>query len=342
MSEVVIKIYRGNLIENLYRGDLSIVNKNSNSIYSLGDEQKLTYWRSAAKPIQALPVIYSGAFQKYGFTDQELAIMAASHNGEEKHIRLVSSILEKINLSEKDLKCGICPPVYRPTANYLKKNGITISPIYNPCSGKHVAQLALCQYYGWPIDDYYTVNHPVQQMILDVVSNISEYPKENIYLGIDDCTVPVFGMPIKNMSKAYASIANWELLSKKYKQAAQKIFSSLLDNPEIIGGTDRFDTDLMKVLDGNLIAKSGADGVFCIGIRNDKKNSGLGITIKMESGNMRFMPMAVIRILGQTRILSEKQIQKLKKYIPSDILNYRDEKIGCIVSDFELKKINIE
>ncbi|MFW6148995.1 MAG: asparaginase [Atribacterota bacterium] len=338
MSEVVIKIYRGNLIENLYRGDVSIVNKNSNSIYSLGDEQKLTYWRSAAKPIQALPIIFSGAYQKYNFTNQELAIMAASHNGEEKHIRLVYSILEKINLSEKDLKCGICPPVHRPTAYYLKKNGIKISPVYNPCSGKHVAQLALCKYYGWSIADYYSVNHPVQQMILDIVGDISEYPKRKIYLGIDDCTVPVFGMPIKNMSKAYARIANWELLPKKYKQAVQKIFSSMVNNPDIVGGTDRFDTDLMKVSDGNLLAKSGADGVFCIGIRNEKENSVLGITIKMESGNMKFLPMAVIRILEQIKILSEKQINKLKNYIPSGILNFRDEKIGFIISDFKLKE----
>lgn len=339
MSEVVVKIFRGNLIENLYRGDVSIIKNPGNSIYSLGDEQKLTYWRSAAKPIQALPVIYSGAYQRYGFTDQELAIMAGSHNGEEKHIKLVFSILDKINLTEKDLKCGICPPVHRPTANYLKKNGIEITPAYNPCSGKHAAQLSLCKYYSWPVTDYYSVNHPVQQMILDIVGDISEYTKEKIYLGIDDCTVPVFGMPLKNMSKAYARIANWESLPKQYKQAAQKMFFSMVNNPDIVGGTDRFDTDLMKVSDGNLVAKSGADGVFCIGIRYEKEDSSLGITIKMESGNMKFMPLAVIRILGQIKILSEKQIQKLKKYEPSDILNYRDEKIGYITSDFELKKI---
>ena len=339
MSEVVIKIYRGNLIENLYRGDVSIVKINSNSIYSLGDEHKITYWRSAAKPIQALPVIYSGAYQRFGFTDQELAVMVASHNGEEKHIKLVHSILNKINLTENDLKCGICSPVYRPTAHYLKKNGIEITPVYNPCSGKHVAQLALCQYYGWPVNDYYFVKHPVQQMILDVVGYISDYSRESIYLGIDDCTVPVFGMPIKNMSNSYVRFVNWELLSNKYKTAAQKIFLSMVNNPYIVGGTDRFDTDLMKVSDGNLVAKSGADGVFCIGIRNEKENTGIGITIKMESGNMKFMPMAVIRILEQIKILSEIQIQKLKKYIPSAILNCRDEKIGDIVSDFKLKKL---
>jgi L-asparaginase II len=339
MSEVVIKIYRGNLIENLYRADVSIVKKTGDSIYLLGNEQKLTYWRSAAKPVQVLPVVYSGAYQKYGFTDQELAIMTASHNGEEKHIKLVYSILNKINLSESDLKCGICPPVHRPTADYLKKNGIEITPVYNPCSGKHVAQLSLCKYYGWSITDYYSVNHPVQQMILDVVGNISEYPKEKIYLGIDDCTVPVFGIPIKNMSNAYARIANWELLAKKYKQAARKVFSSMVNNPDIIGGTDRFDTDLMKISGGNLVAKSGADGVFCIGIRNEKQKFGLGITIKMESGNMKFLPMAVIRILEQIKILSGEQVKKLKKYIPLDILNYRNEKIGYIISDFKLKKI---
>jgi L-asparaginase II len=342
MSEALIKIYRGNLIENIYRGDISIVNREGNSIYSLGKKQKITYWRSAAKPIQVLPVIYSGASQKYKFTDQEIAILTASHNGEKKHVQLVYSILDKINLREKDLQCGICPPAHKPTANDLHKKGIHIGPIYNPCSGKHAAQLALCQYFGWGIHDYYYIEHPVQQMILDVIANVTEFPKEKIYIGIDDCGVPVFGLPIKYMANAYTRIANWELLPQKYREAAQKIFLSMMVNPYIVGGTDRFDTDLMRVSNGNLIAKSGADGVFCIGIRDEKGIPGLGITIKMESGNMKFLPMAVIRILDQLTILSKEQIHKLKKYLPPDILNYRNEKVGHFDSDFKLKNCNIK
>ena len=230
--------------------------------------------------------------------------------------------------------CGVYPPVHKPTAKFLHQNKIKISPIYNPCSGKHVAQLTLCQYYGWRINDYYKLEHPVQQMILDVVAKMAEYPKEKIYLGIDGCGVPVFGLPVKNMSFAYTRIVNWELLPLEYQQAAKRIFLSMIKYPDIIGGTDRFDTDLMRVSEGKLLAKSGADGIFCIGVRN-----GDGITVKMESGNMKFLPLVVVHILDQLKILPKEKINQLKKYCPLDVKNCRNEIVGKFVLDFELGKI---
>ena len=337
MSNILIKIYRGKLVENMYRGDIAIVDKKGKTIFSSGDDKKVTYWRSAAKPIQVIPVIYSGAAEKYNFTDKEIAIMASSHSGEEKHIKLIYSILDKIHFNEKSLLCGVCPPVHRPTAKYLHQNGIKISSVYNPCSGKHVAQLSLCQYYGWSIYDYYKLELPVQQLILKIVAKITKYPKEKIYLGIDGCGVPVFGLPIKNMSHAYIRISNWNLLPLEYQQAVKRIFLSMTKYPDIVGGTERFDTDLMRASEGRLLAKSGADGVFCIGVRNEHGNHGMGITIKMESGNMKFLPIVVMRILDKLKILSKEKINKLKKYRPLYIKNYHKEKVGQLISDFKLK-----
>lgn len=337
MPAILIKTYRGNLVENIYRGDISIVDKEGKTIFLGGDDKKVTYWRSAAKPIQVIPVICSGAAEKYNFTDKEIAIMVSSHNGEEKHIKLIYNILDKIHLNEKSLLCGVCPPIHRPTAKYLHQNGIKISPVYNPCSGKHVAQLSLCQYYGWSVYDYYKLEHPVQQMILKIVAKVTKYPKEKIYLGIDGCGVPVFGLPIKNMSLAYMRIANWNLLPPEYQQAAKKIFLSMTKYPDIVGGTERFDTDLMRASEDRLLAKPGGDGVFCIGVRREHGNHGMGITIKMESGNMKFLPIVVMRILDQLKILSKEKINKLKKYRPLYIKNYRKEKVGQFISDFKLK-----
>lgn len=271
MSTVLIKIYRGKLVENIYRGDIAIVDQNKNILYSAGSNKKVTYWRSAAKPIQALPIIYSGASNKYNLTEQEIAVMASSHNGEEKHIKLIYSILKKINLEENSLQCGICSPLHKPTAANLLEKGIQLNPIFNPCSGKHASQLALCRYYNWSIEDYYRNEHPVQKMILKVISDLTSCNKENIYLGIDGCGVPVFGLPIKNMSIAYALIANWESLPSEYRTAGKVLYSSMTNYPEIVGGTKRFDTNLIMSSKSNILAKSGADGVFCLGIRKDKK-----------------------------------------------------------------------
>ena len=232
--------------------------------------------------------------------------------------------------------CGVYPPVHKPTAKFLHQNKIKISPIYNPCSGKHVAQLTLCQYYGWRINDYYKLEHPVQQMILGVIAKMTGYPKEKIYLGIDGCGVPVFGLPIKNMSFAYTLIVNWEILFPEYQQAAKRIFLSMIKYPEIVGGTDRFDTDLMRVAEGKLLAKLGADGVFCIGVRNE---NGMGITIKMESGNMKFLPPVVIHILDQLKILPKEKLNQLKKYYPLDVKNFRDEIVSEFVSDFTPREV---
>jgi len=336
MSDILINICRGNLIENIYRGDISIVDKKGKSIFLVGDSEKITYWRSAAKPIQALPVIYSGAADKYKLTDKEIVIMASSHSGEQKHVKLIYNILDKIGLDEGNLLCGAHPAFHKPTAEPLAQNKIYTKSIYNPCSGKHVAQLTLCQYYGWKINDYYKLKHPVQQIILETIAKVTGYPKKEIYLGIDNCGVPVFGLPIKNMSYAYTRIANWELLPLEYQQSAKRIFLSMIKYPEIVGGTDRFDTDLIRISEGKLLAKSGADGVFCIGVRNE---NGIGITVKMESGNMKFLPLVVIRILDQLKILPKEKLNQLKKYCPLWLKNYRNEKVGKFISDFELREV---
>ena len=338
MSEVLIKIYRGNLVENIYRGDIAIVNTRGKITFLVGDSEKITYWRSAAKPIQVMPVIYSGAADKYKLTEKEIAILTSSHSGEDEHIKLIYSILDKISLDERNLLCGAYPAFRKTTNNSLIQDKTNAKPIYNPCSGKHVAQLILCKYYGWRINDYYKLEHPVQQMILDIVAKMTEYPKEEIYLGVDGCGVPVFGLPIKNMSCAYARIANWELLPLEYQQSAKRIFLSMIRYPEIVGGTDRFDTDLMRISEGKLLAKSGADGVFCIGVRNNNNNKGIGITIKMESGNMKFLPMVAIQVLSQLKILSKEKLNQLEKYCSSWVKNYRNEKVGKFISDFKIRE----
>ena len=339
MSDILIKIYRGNLVENIYQGDIAIVNTRGKITFSVGDSEKITYWRSAAKPIQVMPVIYSGAADKYKLTEKEIAILTSSHSGEDEHIKLIYSILDKISLDERNLLCGAYPAFRKTTNNSLIQDKTNAKPIYNPCSGKHVAQLILCKYYGWSVNDYYKLEHPVQQMILNVITKLTEYPKENIYLGVDGCGVPVYGLPIKNMSCAYARMLNWKNLFPEYQQAAKRIVISMIRNPKIVGGTSRFDTDLMQISEGKLLAKSGADGVFCIGVRNKNNNKGIGITIKMESGNMKFLPMVVIRVLSQLKILSKEKLNQLEKYCSSWVKNYRNEKVGTFISDFKLREV---
>lgn len=332
MPEVLAKVYRSNLVESIHYGDLAIVDKYGNNVTSIGNSDYITYWRSAAKPFQALPVIFSGAAEKYGLEKEELAIMGASHNGEKEHVEVVEGILNKIGLDKSALLCGIHSPYHKPTAKLLYRSGEDPSELHNNCSGKHAGLLTLCQYYGWSIEDYLKPEHPVQQLILDVISEITDYPREKIYLGIDGCGVVVFGLPIKNMSYAYARLANPETLPEKYQEAAKIITKSMEDHPFFVAGSDRFNTKLMEVSKNKLVAKMGAEGVFCIGVHGD-----VGITLKISDGNSRAVPPVIVEILSQLGILNEKEIEQLQKYHKPDVLNNHKDKVGYIEPVFNIK-----
>ncbi len=334
MSEILVKVYRDKLVESIHRGDIAVVDKSNKDLYGYGDNRKITYWRSAAKPLQVLPLIFTGVAEKYDFTEKELALMAASHSGEKIHTEVIKEILSKIGLDQTYLKCGIHPPIHKKTAREIWQAGEEPEPIHNNCSGKHCALLSLCKHYGWPLDSYYEINHPVQKLITKTISEVTEVKVNNIYYGEDGCGVIVFGLPIRNMAYAYARLANPQLLSPKYRDASRIITSCMEKYPEMVAGTGRFNTELMKVTGNKLIAKSGAQGVFCIGV-HDK----MGITIKVEDGNKRAIPPVVVQILSKLNIISTTEKKRLKKYRQPRVTNNLNHKVGEVVPEFELNII---
>lgn len=331
MPEILVNVYRDQLIESSHYGDIVVVSKKGQIIYRVGNQRKISYWRSAAKPFQVLPVVLSGAADKYNFTDKELAVMTASHSGEKQHVELIYSILNKIGLDERALLCGTHLPYHKPTAQFLIQNKKRIKPVYNNCSGKHAGLLALCCYYDWSIDNYYQQDHPAQKLLLKIVSEFTGYPRENIFMGEDGCGVIVFGLPLKNMAYAYTRLVNPELLPSKYRRGALRIINSMKKHPEIIAGSGRFNTDLMQVAGDKLTAKSGAEGIFCMGLKN-----GAGIAIKIIDGNKRAVPPVVVELLSQLSILSKKETEKLKNYHYYSIINNHDHIVGKIKPVFEL------
>jgi L-asparaginase II len=331
LSEILVNVYRNNLIESIHRGDIAAVNEKGQNIFSFSNHEKITYWRSAAKPVQALPVVFSGAYEKYNLSEKELAVICSSHNGEQEHVDAVLSILDKIGLDESALLCGVHPPLHNKTARSIWRKGDEPRAVHNNCSGKHAGLLTLCKYYGWSINDYYKPEHPAQRLILETIAEVSTYSEEDIILGVDGCGVVVFGLPLIKMAYTYYCLANSDCLVPKYQEAAKLIVKSMEKYPEMIGGTDRFNTDLMKVTGNKLFAKMGAEGVFCLGI-HDK----LGIAVKIEDGNFRAIPPVVIEILSQLNILSKEEEEKLSKYHYPDIYNHHKKIVGRIEADFNL------
>ncbi len=330
MSEILVKEYRGSIVENVHKGDIAILTKENKLESYCGDIDKVVYYRSTAKPLQVLPVITSGAADYYKFNDKEIALMAASHSGEKRHTDLLKDILSKIELSIKDLKCGIQKPFDRKTRNYLRKNNIDISSAHNACSGKHAAQLALAKYNNWSLKDYYKKEHPVQKLLLKTISEVVNYPEEKIVQGVDGCGVIVFGLPLKYIAYSYSLMENYEQLPDKYSDAAKRIVKAIKKYPKVVAGTNRFANRLNNAIKKKLFIKSGADGVFAFAFDNK------GVAIKIEDGSLKSTYPVIIEILREKDIISEEELEELKNYYRPIIKDSNNNVVGYITTDFEL------
>lgn len=333
MYEELVDVYRGDLVESIHNGAIAVVAPGGQVLASVGQPELKTYWRSAAKPIQAIPLVADGVADYYGLTDREIAVISASHSGEDFHIELVRSILDKIGLDETALKCGTHYPYNKKAKEKLVSAGKKPTEIYNNCSGKHSGLLSLCQYNDWGIDDYFTLEHPLQQVLLKYIALITGVKKEEIITGEDGCGVVVYGLPITSMARAYARLANPEYLPADLEPAVARIRDAMINNPEAVGGTGRFNTDLMEVAGEYLVAKVGAEGVFSLGIKG-----GPGITIKIGDGNKRAIPPVIMRLLNDFIELSKEEKDSLKEYKEPVITNHKDNEVGKIVPTFELNK----
>lgn len=331
MSEVLAHVTRGELIESMHRGSIAVVHPDRSLVASSGDPALLTYWRSAAKPIQALTVITTGAADHFRFTDRELAVMCASHAAERFHRETVQSILDKIGLSERDLQCGTHMPLDEGAARELIVSGGQPTPLYSNCSGKHAAMLAVAVHMGFQPQGYYLADHPVQKLMIATVSDFCDVPVRDLQLGVDGCGVPVFGLPLRAMALAYARLADPSEIKAEYAEAVERIVRAMQAYPEMVSGTGRFTTELMRAGAGEVIAKSGAEGVFSFGLRS----SGLGITVKVEDGGSRAIPRLVLEILRQLGYdLSGHPL--LLPFERGEVRNNRGELVGRILPVFTL------
>ncbi len=328
MSNILVEVTRGEFPENIHRGHICVVNHDNYVTKSIGDINFLTFLRSCAKPIQAIPVITSGAMEKFRITEKEITIFSGSLNGQCFQIEILKAILNKLGLDENALQCGIHPPSHIET----RKNTPKFSVLHNNCAGKHIAMLTLCQFYNFPIENYYKIEHPVQQIILDEISYFTEVPKNEIKIGIDGCGVPVFAVPIFNFASAYQKLSDPEKISDTKKSSAVKLLiKNSIKYPELIAGDERICTELMRVK-SNLFAKVGADGSYGIAIPKEK----IGIAIKIESGNMTVLHLVVLETLKQLKILNDNDIDKLKIFYDIKVTNHRKEIVGMFKPIFKL------
>src|SRR5213594_4465435 len=279
MTSVIVEELRGGLVETRHVVHAAVVDATGRLLGHAGDPELVTFWRSGAKPFQALPLVQDGVVERFGITAPELALCCASHSSEPQQVRLVRDLLGKIGCSEGDLLCGSHPPLSERVAQDYATRGVRLTAAYSNCSGKHAGMLALARHHGWPVEFYTRLEHPVQQRCLEEVSRWTDVPVAEIKTAVDGCGVVCYGLQLRSMALAYARLANAEFGMRnaefrgglrvahdppqqfRIPNSAFRIVEAMLRRPDLIAGEGRPCTDLMRAHPGRVLAKVGAEGV---------------------------------------------------------------------------------
>ena len=341
IAEPLVEVRRGAITESRHRGHVAVVTPDGLIVSYVGDPTNVTFLRSSAKPFQAIPLLVSGAADHFGFTDEEVALACASHNGEPIHTKIAASMLKKIGLGPEALKCGVHEPYSSKAAAELRARGESPNALHNNCSGKHTGMLAVAKYVGAPIETYDKPDNPVQLTIGRVIAQFSGIPEEDLSVGIDGCGVPVFGVTVKAIALAFARLVSPPRdFDEETRRACARIVKVMMKYPELIGGThDRLDTEIMKVAPGRLVSKVGAEGVYTAGIVPCAEwPGGLGLALKIEDGDdHRARPTVVIEALRQLGLLRDESLEAVSKYAFFPVKNRLGDVVGEIRSSFSLR-----
>ncbi len=308
----LVALRRGALIESVHFGAIAVADAHGALVAHAGDACLVTYLRSTAKPFQLLPLVESGAADHFAFSDADLAVMAASHSGETAHVARVADILARIGLPVEALQCGAHPPYHDDTRQSMERSRTAPSALHNNCSGKHAGMLAWTVFHGAPIDSYLDEEHPLQQEIRRSLAQLGTVRTADVTCAIDGCSAPCFAMPLTAAATAFAQLAHAARPRPDPRMdaraaALRRIAGAMARHPELVAGSNRFDTELMRATGGKVLSKAGAEGYQGLALID----AGLGVAIKIADGQGRAAAPVAIAVLRQLNALSEDSADQL-------------------------------
>lgn len=322
----MVEVLRSGVVESIHYGDAVAIRADGQVICSIGDHERITFFRSTSKPLQAIYFLETGIVEKFGLDLKEVAIISSSHIGENEHIQTLKGILGKIGEDESVLKCGIHEPISKEAAGRIAASGGKLTVLHNNCSGKHIGLIATSKTKGYEIEGYYKENHSVQIGAQSIIAEFANLEPSTMQKGFDGCGVPVIAAPLKNLAQAYANLCNNEFMGGKYIKSQNYLLSAMTMYPEMIGGKGRTDSELMKQFGGRIICKLGDEGVFCVGVIG----KGIGIALKIEDGSMRALGPAVINLLINLGIIGNNEVNELEKIWRPPVINHKGDIVGEI------------
>ena len=338
----MVELTRGRIVESIHYGAVAVVDVTGRLVASYGDPEIVTYLRSTSKPFQALPFIERDGDAYFKLTPREIALICASHSGTDEHVAAVRGMQEKIGVVEGDLQCGAHYPYHEPTSEAMKARGEQPTPCRHNCSGKHTGMLAHARLRQLPIGNYLDTAHPVQESILQAFADMTDVPADKIELGTDGCSAPNFAVPLYNAALSFARLCDPVHLPAQRAAACRRITQSMMAHPDMVGGPGRFDTRLMEIGQGRIVAKGGAEGYQGIGLMPGALGAdspALGIALKISDGdpNSRARPLAVLEVLHQLGALQETQLTELAAFGPQTLKNWREIPVGVSRAAFKLE-----
>ena len=329
---LVARTYRGAIPDLEHHGRVAVVDWRGRLLWYYGDPRALTFARSGAKPMQAVPLCESGALEAYGVTDRELAVICASHNGQPEHVALVEGILKKAGLSPGALLCGAEYPIHEQTKWDMIRHGQGPDCLHCDCSGKHAGMLLTARRYGEDLACYPRPDSPTQQRIIRAICRLCDCEPGGITQAVDGCGVPVHALPLYKLAQGYARMSRPEVLEPELGEAAERIVRAMTAYPFEVAGTGRLCTGLMRAFGARLFGKSGAASFYGIGLRG----RGIGIAVKLEDGCSEFMPGVVLEILTQLGVISREEWSLLEDCWDPNIYNHHRQVVGRREIDFTL------
>lgn len=328
-AAIAATVFRGPAVENTHLAHVAVVDASGRLLYAFGNPHRPTLPRSAVKPAQALAVLETGALERFGFDDADLALMCASHNSEDVHIARVLSMLAKAGVSEADLRCGGHPAISDDVNRAWIKRDFKPTPVCSNCSGKHAGMLAAAQAIGAGIDNYQRESHPLQQHVKRTLAQLCDLREEDILWGIDGCNLPTPSFALDRLARLFARLAdaaNQTAPASARDTALGRIYRAMTAHPELVASTGRFCTTLMRAFDGGVVGKIGADASYAIGVRDaaygsDGRRGPLGIAVKVEDGNPIALMAIVVELLHQLNIGTAQQRAQLDAFHKPRMVN---------------------
>lgn len=325
---MIVEVTRGDIVESVHRVAVCASDDRGNLLLERGDIDAPVYLRSTAKPFIAAAAVQAGVVERFEFDVHEIALMAASHNGEPFHIAAVQSMLRKIGVPENALACGPHPPYDAASAEALAREGVPFTAIHNNCSGKHAGIIALTVSLGADVADYRDPKSPAQQRILALCARACGVAIDELPLGIDGCGIPVFAVSLRRAALAFARLATLDGLTGDDARALRTVRDAMMAAPEYVAGTGEFDTALMRAAGGSIAAKSGAEGVDGLA----HLPSGTGLVLKVVDGAARAVPPATMNAVSQLRLLDARAAEALDAFAAVPVLNRAGVRTGTIRS----------